>query len=268
MTFEVITPFLKGFHLSLCAHLPSQDDDRWKLPDEAFVAYIHEKRERGDLNEDSARASLNPPDYVDIPIPKRARPVMRFRHDLFSLGELLSSSKPPLVTVRTNVVYKILYGFGDASGKGFGSTMVTTNGIKHRIGLWGADDESELSNWKEFKNQVEALEQEALDGNLTNVMVYFFTDNPTVESCLYKGKLSSRKLCKLIVRMRRLEMTHNAKIVVSHVSGKRMIREGTDDVSRGHLREGVTAGESILSFIPKNENPLERSPQLKAWLQS
>jgi hypothetical protein len=47
-----------------------------------------------------------------------------------------------------------------------------------------------------------------------------------------------------------------------------MIREGTDDVSQGRLCEGVTAGESMLSFIPMNENPLERSPQLKAWLQS
>jgi hypothetical protein len=102
---------------------------------------------------------------------------------LFSFGELLSSSKPPLVTVRTSGVYKIVYGFGDASGKGFGSMMLTANGIKYRIGLWGADDESKLSNRKEFKNQVEALEQKALDGDLTNAVVYFFTDNSTVESC-------------------------------------------------------------------------------------
>jgi hypothetical protein len=52
-------------------------------------------------------------------------------------------------------------------------------------------------------------------------------------------------------------MKHNAKIVVSHVSGKRMIKEGADAVSRGQLREGVTAGEAMLLFIPLNENPLE-----------
>jgi hypothetical protein len=173
-----------------------------------------------------------------------------------------------LVTVRTNVVYEIFYGFGDASGKGFGSTMLTKKGIKYRIGLWGADDEGESSNWKEVKNQVEALEQEATDGNLTNAMVYFFTDNSTVESCLYKGNSSSRKLFKLMVRMRKLEMVHNAKIVVSHVSGKRMIKEGTDGVSRGQLREGVTVGESMLSFIPTNEDPLERAPKLRPWIQS
>ena len=232
------------------------------------MAYVHEKQERGFMDEASARALLNPPDYADIPVPQRTRPVPRFRDDVFSLIELLSSPRPPLVTVRTNTVYEIFYGFGDASGKGFGSTRLTTKGIKYRIGLWGSDDESESSNWKEFENQVEALEQEARDGNLTNATVYFFTDNSTVESCLYKGNSSSIKLFRLMVRMRKLEMTHNTKIVVSHVSGKRMIREGTDDVSRGQLREGVTAGESMLSFIPTNEDPLERSPNFKSWIQS
>jgi hypothetical protein len=93
--------------------------------------------------------------------------------------------------VRLNLVYEIFYGFGDASGKGFGSTMLSKKGIKYRIGLWGSDDEDESSNWKEFENQVEALEHEGAEGNLTNAMVYFFTDNSTVESCLYKGNSSS-----------------------------------------------------------------------------
>jgi hypothetical protein len=268
MTFEVITPFLKGFHLSLCSHLSSRDDDGWKLPDGAFVAFINEKLELGLITEDEARAALNPPDYDDIPLPKRIEPVPRFRDDVFALSELLSSEKPPLVTVRSNVVYEIFYGFGDASGKGFGSTMLSKRGIKYRIGLWGSDDESESSNWKEFENQVESLEHEALEGNLTNALVYFFTDNSTVEACLYKGNSSSEKLFQLMVRMRKLEMKHNAKIVVSHVSGKRMIKEGADAVSRGQLREGVTAGELMLSFIPLNENPLDRAPGLKTWIKS
>ena len=47
-----------------------------------------------------------------------------------------------------------------------------------------------------------------------------------------------------------------------------MIREGADGASRGHLREGVTAGECMLSFIPLNEDPLTRAPKLKAWIKS
>jgi hypothetical protein len=268
MTFEVITLFLKGFHLTLCSHLSSRDDDGWKLPDGAFLAYIHEKRDLGLVMEEEARASLNPPDYADIPIPEKVIPVSPFRDNVFALKELLSSEKPPLVTVRANSVYKVVYGFGDASEKGFGSTMLSPGGIKYRIGLWGADDEGESSNWKEFENQVEALEQEADDGNLANAMVFFFTDNSTVESCLYKGNSSSPKLFRLMVCMQKLEMTHNARIVVSHVSGKWMIKGGTDGVCRGQLREGVTAGEAMLSCIPSYEDPLDRAPRLKFWIQS
>jgi hypothetical protein len=268
MTFEAVTPFLKGFHLTLCAHLPSRDDDGWKLPEGSFLSYINEKRCCGSITEEEARASLNPPDHGDIPIPEQVLPVSRFRDDVFALKELLSSEKPPSVTVRSNSVFEVVYGFGDASGKGFGSTILSSRGIKYRIGLWGADDAGESSNWKEFENQVEALEQEAKDGNLTGSMVFFYTDNSTVESCLYKGNSSSPKLFQLMVRMRKLEMTHNASIVVSHVSGKRMIKEGTDGVSRGQLREGVTAGESMLSFIPSNEDPLDRASELKPWIKS
>jgi hypothetical protein len=59
------------------------------------------------------------------------------------------------------------------------------------------------------------------------------TDNSTVESCLYKGNSSTPKLFRLMVCMGKLEMTHNARIVVAHVSGKRMIKEGTGGLSRG-----------------------------------
>jgi hypothetical protein len=115
---------------------------------------------------------------------------------------------------------------------------------------------------------VEASEEEATEGYLTNSLVHLFTNNSTVESCLYKGNSSSVKLFRLMVQMRKLEMTHNAKIVVSQVSGKRMIKEGTDGVSRGQLRKGVTMGESMLSFIPLNEDPLDQTPKLKACFRS
>jgi hypothetical protein len=132
------------------------------------LAYIHEKRDLGSITQEEARASLNPPDYADIPIPAVVSHVSRFWDDVFALKELLSSKKPPLVTIHVNSVYEAVYGFGDASVKGFGSTMLSSRGIKYRIGLWGAYDEEESLNWKKFENQVEALEQEAEDGNLAN----------------------------------------------------------------------------------------------------
>jgi hypothetical protein len=60
MTFEVVTPFLKGFHLSICSHLSSRNDYGWKLPDGPSVSYINEKRERGLMTEDEAQSSAQP----------------------------------------------------------------------------------------------------------------------------------------------------------------------------------------------------------------
>jgi hypothetical protein len=33
MTYKTITPFLKGFHLTLASYLPQRDLDGWKLSD-------------------------------------------------------------------------------------------------------------------------------------------------------------------------------------------------------------------------------------------
>jgi hypothetical protein len=59
------------------------------------------------MTEDEARAALNPPDFDDIPVPKKIRPVPRFRDDAFALAEMLSPEEPPLVTARSNIVYEI-----------------------------------------------------------------------------------------------------------------------------------------------------------------
>lgn len=82
-------------------------------------------------------------------------------------------------------------GFGDAYGKGFGSTFDHGKGIAYQIGVWKSDELDESSNWRESTNVVESLEEEAKGGHLTDAVVYFFTDNSTVEAALYKGTVGS-----------------------------------------------------------------------------
>jgi hypothetical protein len=41
MTFEVITPFLKGFHLIIAKHLPRRDEDGWKFSEKRYLSYVH-----------------------------------------------------------------------------------------------------------------------------------------------------------------------------------------------------------------------------------
>ena len=87
--------------------------------------------------------------------------------------------------MRSKSEYFIAYGFLDASGSGFGSTIAKENGITYRMGVWGRDEDSESSNWKEFQNVVEALEEESQTGSLKGSLVVLAVDNKTVEGCLY-----------------------------------------------------------------------------------
>jgi len=129
---------------------------------------------------------------------------------------MFSSSTPVPVVVRSTSVFHLLYGFANASGKGFGSTIQSSNGIRYRIGL-------NPSNWKEFENSLNALVTEGELGNLNNSIVFLNTDNSTVERCVYKETSSSRKLIDLVVKLKLLEVKYSCKLYISHVSGKRMI---------------------------------------------
>ena len=61
-------------------------------------------------------------------------------------------------------------------------------------------------------------------------------------------------------------MKEACKIHLSHVSGKRMIAQGSDGLSRGNLAEGVMRGADMKGFIPINKTAFERSPELQEWL--
>ena len=115
---------------------------------------------------------------------------------------MFKSDSPPMVRIRSRRIVTIIYGFGDASGMGLGATFTCGSGFTFRIGVWGSEEFDESSNWKEFSNIVESLEEEAATGNLGDAEVFMFTNNSTVESCAYKGSSTSPKLLSLIVRLR------------------------------------------------------------------
>ena len=200
--------------------------------------------------------------------PKRVRPVPRFESDLKALRIFFDRDDPPKVPVRSSNLKHVYYGFGDASGNGFGSSIRTKEGLSLRIGVWGGDEQKESSNFREFENVVSALESEGRKRHLNDTMIFFFTDNSTVEGALYKGTSSSPKLLNLVVRFNALQAHYDTQIIVSHVSGKRMIAQGADGLSRDAENDGTMGGQDIMDFIPLHQSPLERSPQLKTWLFS
>jgi hypothetical protein len=89
-------------------------------------------------------------------------------------------------------VYTILYGFADALGLGFGSTVLGHDGVRHRIGTWDSDTEESSSNFREFNNVVESLKEEGRQGHLQDALIFLCTDNSMVEAALVKGNSLSK----------------------------------------------------------------------------
>ena len=98
--------------------------------------------------------------------------------------------------------------------------------------------------------------------------LWVFTDNSNAESTFYKAGSMSPHLHQVVLELQKLEMGGLLIIRFVWFSGKQMIAQGTDDLSRGDLTSGVMAGENFLKFIPLNETAFEREPNLDAAVWS
>jgi hypothetical protein len=267
MTFETISPFLKGLYLTLNSWRNGRDEGDWKVTPKRWKALLFAKLANGKISEEELDVELERVDCGEAPALVRA--CTGLREDLNSLSTLFGPSAVPEVSIRSKNVVTIVYGFGDASGSGLGATFTCGSGFNFRIGVWGAEEDPQSSNWKEFTNIVESLEEEAELGHLSNSEVFMFTDNSTVEACASKGSSSSPKLLDLVVRLFALTSKVGVKVNIFHVAGTRMIAQGTDGVSRGYLGQGVMAGDTMSVHIPIHLTAVERSPtDLVPWIRS
>jgi hypothetical protein len=199
--------------------------------------------------------------------PVWVKAVPRLASDIGALQELCKADNPPLQRVRCANHANAYYGFGDASKSGFGATMQFGDEIKYKYGQWSWESQ-ESSNWRELNNLVEFAESKVLSKELEGCELFIFTDNTTTEVSFWKGSSKSRKLFDLVLGLRKLEMEHDMIIHVLHVSGKRMIAQGADGLSRADHSGGVMQGKPMMDYMPLHENPLEREKKLKPWLES
>ncbi len=259
--------YLKGFHLAIEMWRGGRDPEGWKLRDNSSIvsasslASLDVTRaadhgfdiersatyERGVTQQEEEIAAEYRIASQAGTEPLRAPPsgltptVPRLERDVAALLRLTDSELPPLRVNRPNAVVQVFYGFADAAGKGFGGTVagaplpqrqfsdvqVHSTGLRYRVGVWTAEEEEESSNYKELCNLVETAEDEAACGRLRDCEFFLCTDNGVSESCYYRGSSSSPKLHELIIRLKVLEMKYGVLVHIVHVSGKRMIAQGT-----------------------------------------
>lgn len=253
-TFTPMNPYLKGLHLTIDSWRPNRDEHGWRDPNFQSKNFSSES-EFLNLN--------NAHDY-----PTTVDPVPRLLGDLQALMRLTADERPPVIITQSKRIYVVKYGFGDASGGGFGSSLLDPDsGIDIIFGTWNESGRSQSSNFREFGNLVIRLESEAENGKLSGAELFLFTDNSTTESAYHNGTSSSPLLFDLVLRLRILELKFGVRLHVIHVPGTRMIAQGTDGISRGNQMEGVMSGSDMLNFIPLNLGAIQRNPNLIFWFR-
>lgn len=273
-TFPAIFPYLKGFYLTLNSWRKGRTDEGWKYSMSEWRAALglednvpaYRVKER--VSKQGGRCQS----YDDRPLFLKGVP--RLQPDLVALSKLFEANEPVHRLVRGDKVGSARFAFGDASGGGFGSSWESLGGkdngaadhVGYRFGTWDKKSSEQSSNYRELRNLVDTLVAMAAEGELQGTELFLFTDNSTAEAAFAKGSSSSKALFEMVLQLRKLEMESSCKLHVSHVSGTRMIEQGSDGLSRGNLSEGVMRGIDMKEFIPINKTAFERSPSLAAWL--
>jgi hypothetical protein len=130
--------------------------------------------------------------------------VARLRDDLKVLIQLMEADAPPLIRVRASRKALILYGFGDASGSGFGWCIDFGDGVRYELGEWCNKIQEASSNYRELRNLVNDMLRAAQEGSLDGCEVFLYTDNQTAEGSYFRGTAKSRALFGLIVILYKL----------------------------------------------------------------
>ena len=273
--YEYIQPYLKGFHLSEDAWRADRDSEGWKVPNLPPLENVENS-----VNEDESETFLmegyyDTPDAVHLlksfPItaPPLIVPVPRLKEDVRILIRFFQPSIPVQIIVRpVEGSMFVAYGGGDASGEGFGA-QIQPLGMKPllRRGFWSGGDSEHSSNWRELRNLVDSIREEAAVGRLVGREIWMATDNSTAANAFYKGTSSSKLLHEMITELRELTILGNFILRLYHIAGTRMIASGIDGLSRGEL-DIESLSKAIRMLMPLDQSPIERSPLLVGWLQT
>ncbi|KAL7466896.1 hypothetical protein ACHAXS_007170 [Conticribra weissflogii] len=156
------------------------------------------------------------------------------------------------------MIWREFYVFGDTASKGFGATIEGHDGLSYQ----GWNQRAQIS--KNCAILVKLLRKKLKPVD-HGIELFLFIDNAMTESCFYKGSSSSKALHALVLRLQVLGIEHNLTIHVIHISGTRMIAQGTEGCSCGFFLEGVMADFTMLSFVELAKTAMEQHPLLFEW---
>jgi hypothetical protein len=199
-TYPTFTPYLKGIHLTLDGWRAWRKADGWKMSLAEIQAHLQTPFA-------DTPVDFSTPATTTLKPPSRVHPVPRLTFDIAALLQLTSSPTPTRRRIRLTTSAVALYGFADASGQGFGSTLIINDSVHFRHGQWASTYSDQSSNYRELHNLITSMEEAHAAGLLNNCELFMFTDNSTTESAYFKGTSSSQRLFDLVLRLRCLQMS-------------------------------------------------------------
>jgi hypothetical protein len=131
-TYPMMFAYLKGFYNTMNKWRWDRDSDGWKISRTAWMELVS-----GDVlfdEDDDLEADLNLRRRRFASKQRQDRPVTvtvvpRLRFDITALRALFAPYKPTLRLIRGHHIKAATFGFGDASGGGFGSCIVSYSRI-------------------------------------------------------------------------------------------------------------------------------------------
>lgn len=134
-TYTSLTSYLIGFHMTIDSWRPGRNQEGWRIPQSLWQEMKKE-------DEEWSREEVANDD-----VPTYVKAVPRFQADISALRRLMAADHPPLKRVRCKKTGQVYYGFGDASGSGFGATIQIGDNIHFEYGQWCSEvTESRSSN--------------------------------------------------------------------------------------------------------------------------
>jgi hypothetical protein len=235
-TYEQVKPYIHGLFLAENVWRENRDAQGYRLPKVSEPLDNDHFDDRDPFEDEEERllvvGALDgevTPALVDTPVlnpspamsgvpPKTVGTVPRLQSDMDALEKIFSGNTPIQSIERpVSGARSVAFGGGDASREGFGS-LVSPLGVEPlmRRGFWVCN---ESSNWREMRNLLEAIREEARRGRLVGFEVWLATDNSTAEASFYKGRSSSPELDSMVLELRLLAIAGNFVLRLVHIAG-------------------------------------------------
>ena len=101
-------------------------------------------------------------------------------------------------------------------------------------------------------------------GKLKGAVIFLFTNNSTIERVIHESNSKLKKLFKIVYKLQKLQMRYGFMIFINHMSGIRIIEQGTDGLSWELFNQGALGTRKIRLYVLINLLALDKVMELKS----